>query len=292
MIKKKKNTIWSWWIGMCVLVFVNVSLGILLVAYAFQCQNKNAKSSVILVAILAFIYIIVCGFRSVLPRQDVERICLIKTPLSTPFVGRSLATIAEMAYVILIAICMVTLVKLSLKKNNYQTIWNTILYLGVIMIFMAEIFSWIGCLSECTLWNALEESLWGIYGITLFALFIHLSFTKATKYIVYPGLIASALYVIYMFATDVPMYFKRYYGRKCSQKLTLHNVLNDMKMKFKEMKKNGLSNCIKKMNNCDKISNKMSDWKDDLPWFTGYFSLAVWSSIALSAWYTHKKCAK
>ena len=39
------------------------------------------------------------------------------------------------------------------------------------------------------------------------------------------------------------------------------------------------------MNNCDKVCNDYEEWKDEIPWMTGYFTLGVWSCIALVIWF-------
>ena len=48
--------------------------------------------------LLAAAYVFVCAFRSVLPRADVQRICLFDTWLSSVMVGRSMATVAEICF--------------------------------------------------------------------------------------------------------------------------------------------------------------------------------------------------
>src|SRR5262249_32975957 len=42
-------------------------------------------------------YVFGCAFRSVLPRADVQRICLFDTWLSSVVIGRSVATVAEVS---------------------------------------------------------------------------------------------------------------------------------------------------------------------------------------------------
>src|SRR5690349_1044583 len=43
-------------------------------------------------------YVLGCGFRSLLPRADVQRIVLVDSWLSSVFVGRSVATVAELCF--------------------------------------------------------------------------------------------------------------------------------------------------------------------------------------------------
>ena len=54
-----------------------------------------------LMLFLSAAYVFGCAFRSVLPRGDVQRICLFDTWLSQPsLVGRSVATVAEICFII------------------------------------------------------------------------------------------------------------------------------------------------------------------------------------------------
>ena len=51
-----------------------------------------------LMVLLCAAYVFGCAFRSLLPRADVQRICLFDTWLSSVVVGRSVATIAEVCF--------------------------------------------------------------------------------------------------------------------------------------------------------------------------------------------------
>ena len=48
--------------------------------------------------LLCAAYVFGCAFRSVLPRADVQRICLFNTWLSSVMIGRTVATIAEVCF--------------------------------------------------------------------------------------------------------------------------------------------------------------------------------------------------
>src|SRR5580765_3815476 len=48
---------------------------------------------------LSGVYVLGCAFRSILPMIDVPRFCLHETGISRIFVGRSVATVAELAFV-------------------------------------------------------------------------------------------------------------------------------------------------------------------------------------------------
>ncbi len=46
---------------------------------------------------------------------------------------------------------------------------------------------------------------------------------------------------------------------------------------------------VKDMAQCKKVTKSYNDWKDDMPWLTGYFTFAVWSSILMVKWYYNYK---
>ena len=48
---------------------------------------------------LSLVFVLVCGFRSWFPRGDVQRLVLVDSWMSSVFLGRSLATIAELCFV-------------------------------------------------------------------------------------------------------------------------------------------------------------------------------------------------
>ena len=50
--------------------------------------------------LLSAAFVFVCAFRSFLPRIDVSRVALVPSWLSTVLVGRTLATVAELAFVL------------------------------------------------------------------------------------------------------------------------------------------------------------------------------------------------
>jgi hypothetical protein len=47
---------------------------------------------------LSGVYVLVCAYRSVLPRVDLERLVVVNTRLSNIFLGRAAATVAEICF--------------------------------------------------------------------------------------------------------------------------------------------------------------------------------------------------
>jgi hypothetical protein len=127
--------------------FPNVSIKTLLF---FRTEKKS-------IIWLSFLYVFVCAFRSWLPRADVQRICLFDTWFSSVFLGRSVATFAELAFVAQWSII------LGLAGRATKDLWvQRISNLIFIFILVAEVCSWYAVITTNYLGNSIEESLWGI----------------------------------------------------------------------------------------------------------------------------------
>lgn len=125
-----------------------------------------------------------CAFRSFFPRADLQRICVVDSRLSAVFWGRSVATLAELAYATQLAL---------------------FFRLPVIVpvLLVAEVFSWFAILTNRALFNMLENSLWTL--VALLILVARLSFAADALYVA-----VDLLYVIFMITTDLPMYWARH----------------------------------------------------------------------------------
>lgn len=249
-----------WW---CFMTFISI-LNIMIILF----QYKNIKSNFEMeLFFLAFIFVLVNAIRSIWLRRDTERICFFNTYISSPLLGRMLATISEL--------CFVRLIILVFKKIIYRTDKNSnlnILLDGIfIAIVLAEIFSWRGCLTTNQKWNVIEESIWAFSSVVItFIAIILINKEKnhSIKKFLYYIIIATVLYETFMLTVDIPMYQKR--CKNYSDYLSIKDGILDMK-------------------DCKKISKKEEDWKEDAPWFTGYFTAGSWGAIILLVWYQHNR---
>ena len=89
---------------------------------------------------LSTIYVLGCGFRSILPRGDIRRIVLVDHWISAVAIGRSVATIAELSFV-----AMWALILYEIAKHTQSKIALVASKIMVPLIFVAEIFSWYAC---------------------------------------------------------------------------------------------------------------------------------------------------
>src|SRR5215831_806373 len=144
----------AWWWGLLALVSsVNIAFWFLL--YREFCNsptgNSGSTSDIGLMLLLCAGYVFGCAFRSFLPRADVQRICLFDTWLSSVFVGRSVATVAEVCFVVQWAIVLRQLGRLT----NSDTVRN-ISAIIVPLILLAEVCSWYAVVTTSYLGNTIE----------------------------------------------------------------------------------------------------------------------------------------
>src|SRR5271156_2669610 len=151
------NPVAVWWCFLIVVSAANVTLLLFLFAY-FRRASMARRAAAIAVEplmLLCAAYVFGCAFRSVLPRADVQRICLFDTWLSSVFVGRSVATVAEICFIIQWAIVLRALAKVA-NAETARNIAKTI----VPVVALAEACSWYAVITTNYLGNVLENSLW------------------------------------------------------------------------------------------------------------------------------------
>ena len=162
----------AWWWGFLTLVSIaNIAVWFALYR-TFHVEapiGLSGKADIGPMLLLCAAYVFGCAFRSVLPRADVQRICLFDTWLSSVFVGRSVATVAEICFA---AQWMIILNRLGAMSGAETTL--NIAWVIVPLIVIAEVCSWYAVLTTNYLGNAIENSIWAvaflIVGIGLFRL--------------------------------------------------------------------------------------------------------------------------
>lgn len=267
-----EDTSAKWWNRF--LTIVSVFNIILVINYYYLNKNIMDKNK-LFIFILVFIYVIVCAIRSIWPRTDSYKLCYYDTIISIPTIGRTLATIAEMSFVTLIVIITNIILNDSSDGSKIFTILKKYTYLLIPMIFCAQIFCWIGVTTNRPIFNATEESLWAVLGLSNLITFSYIYYNLINRNdlspklnhikFICPIIIVSCLfYVLFMVLHDVPMYIKR------------HRDKTNKPLTFIEG--------IKKLSQCNKVSKSYNDWKEEIPWLTLYFTLAVWATIVILFW--------
>lgn len=248
--------VWTW----CAILRAIAVFNILL--WAVTCMPLGGASTVLRWQVaLSGIYVAVCAFRSWLPRVDLERYCLVDTPLSSMFVGRTAATVAEISFAIQVALCLHHIGEVAQMPWIMQAS-----YFVVPPLVIAQGFCWYSVATLNHLGHAIEQSLWtatmaGV-GVCLVAATGNLS--GSMLLFVSAGAVLSFGFVIFMTVVDVPMYVRRWREARAANQpyLTIGDGLRD-----------ALYRRI--------ATQEWSKWKPEVAWLTGYFSIAVWLSVSL-----------
>jgi hypothetical protein len=146
------NPVSVWWGFLLVVSSINVVFWLSLNRYLRRITLRFE-----LLVFLSAAYVFGCAFRAILPRADVQRICLFDTWLSSVFLGRSVATIAEICFVTQWAIILRHLAGTA-ESITARNIANAI----VPLIVLAECCSWYAVITTSYLGNTLENSLWAV----------------------------------------------------------------------------------------------------------------------------------
>jgi len=213
--------------------------------------------------VLCAAYVFGCAFRSVLPRADVQRICLVDSFLSSLFIGRSVATIAELAFAAQWA--------LLLRQLGGDAGADTAVNAASVilpLILIAEICSWYAVLATNFLFNAFENSLWavtfGVIGVGIGRMLPE--FEGVVRWLLIAGIVGIAFYLAFLIVVDVPMYVKRWRAGLAEGSKYLHPL-------------EGLRDTATRWI----VTHDIEHWKDEIAWMSLYFSAAVWASLALCA---------
>jgi hypothetical protein len=257
----------SWWWGLLTLVSA-INIAVWFVLYReLPLPPAGAAGSTSVGTMLLFCaaYVFGCAFRSFLPRADVQRICLFDTWLSSVMVGRSVATVAEVAFVAQWAILLHQLGSMTGAETVVNVAW-----IIVPLILIAECLSWYAVLTRNYLGNAIENSLWAV---AFFAIGVALcrlvpEFHGVARLVLAISIGGIAAYLAFLMTIDVPMYLKRWRTGDADgdKRLTPREGLRDVRTRWV-------------------VTHDIAEWKEEMAWMALYFSLAVWSSLALCVVY-------
>ena len=259
----------AWWWGLLTGVSA-ANIAVWLVLYR-QLHGQPAgglgsTSGIELMLVLCAAYVFGCAFRSLLPRADVQRICLFDTWLSSVVVGRSVATVAEVCFAAQWAIILHQLGTMTGADTTLNAAWVI-----VQLILIAECFSWYGVLTTNYLGNAIENSIWAVaffvVGIGLCRLLPE--FDGEVRVVLVVTIIGIAGYLAFLMTIDVPMYLSRWRAGVADGSKLLRPLegLRDVSTRWV-------------------VTHDLAEWKDEIPWMSLYFSAAVWASLALCVFYS------
>ena len=246
----------SWWRALRALAVVNVCLWLAALFYA----PMNGAHGELQLA-LSGVYVLVCAYRSVLPRVDLERLVVVDSHLSSIFLGRAAATVAEICFALQLGL----LVHQLGVHAGMPWVQGAAWAVPVFMI-VAQGFCWHSVLTLNHITQAVESSLWAAGFAWIAALLgaVALGSTGWVNALAIFGVVGAAAFVSYVLWVDVPMYWRRYqHGR--AQGLVYMRL------------DHGVHDALHRR----VPSGNWAAWKADALWLTPYFSVGVWISIAM-----------
>jgi hypothetical protein len=209
--------------------------------------------------LLSGVYVGVCGFRSLFPRVDLERVCLWDTWLSAILLGRTAATIAELCFALQCALFVQ-----ELSGMTRMPLLAAAAHTFVPLVIVAELACWYAVLSLNHIGHAIEESLWALLMLMLSAAFgtAALAVSGRLHVILLAGFLVYGVGGCVTLAFDVRMYVRRWRLRTAEVYLPLATGLRDSRHRRHP-------------------TLAWDVWREEVPWMTLYFSVGVWTSLAM-----------
>jgi hypothetical protein len=211
--------------------------------------------------LLSGVYVGVCGFRSLFPRVDLERVCLWDTWLSAIRLGRTAATIAELCFALQCALFVQRLADLT----GLPTL-DAVARVFVPVVIIAEIVCWYAVLSLNHIGHAIEETLWAFLMLLLAVALgsASLAVHGALRPMFVIGFLVYGVGACLTLVVDVRMYLQRWreHAGGGVGYLTLATGLRDSGLRRHP-------------------TLAWDVWRVEAPWMTLYFSIGVWTSLAM-----------
>lgn len=267
---RSNSLVWSnpvsWWWAMLTLISgVNIAAWILMYRELHEAGSSGRIPGMQIMLLLSAAYVFGCAFRSLLPRADVQRICLFDTWLSSVAVGRSVATVAEVCFA-----AQWTMILLQLGTMSGATTAVTAAWVIVPLILIAECFSWHAVVTTNYLGNAIENSIWAvaffIVGVGICRLLPE--FDGGLRIILVGALVGIVVYLAFLMTVDVPMYLKRWRADVARGNRGLRPLEG-----FRDVSTRWV------------VTYDLSEWREEIAWMSLYFSAAVWASLGLCVFY-------
>jgi hypothetical protein len=246
-----------WWQLFCAVSVGNILLWCL-AAWELPWESDVYRSKQL---VLSGLFVAACAFRSILPRVDLERMCLWDSPLSSVILGRTVATVAELCFAWQ---CALLLFKLSALTGS--SVIGMIGLAVLPIIVMAELACWFAVATLNNIGHAVEELLWAlVVGLIAVALMIYWRHTAGALPMWVPiGLIACAGTAALILMVDIPLYIARWRIRKRAGLRYLRVV-------------EGLNDAVVRR----RVTKASDDWREEALWMGLYFSAAVWVSLGI-----------
>lgn len=246
----------SWWRALRGLAVLNIGLWLVVLNVApvsgFHAHLQLALSGV---------YVLVCAYRSLFPRVDLERLVVVDHRLSSIFLGRAAATVAEICFALQLGLLVHQLGAHVGNAWVQRAAWSVPMFMIV-----AQGFCWHSVLTLNHITQAVESSLWAA-GFSWIAILLGVVAVDSTGWVhalAMLGIFGSLSFVAYVLGVDVPMYCRRYRHGRASGLVY---------MRLDEGARDAWHRRVP--------GSSWDAWKADALWLTPYFSFGVWASIAM-----------
>ncbi|MFO1273888.1 MAG: hypothetical protein U1F50_19815 [Rubrivivax sp.] len=262
----------DWWTLLTAVAAFNLAAW---AASAWWLRHRHARAGAALLGfqrtqlLLSAVYVAGCAWRSALPVFDVPRLVLVDSWWSSVVVGRTVATLAELAFAAQWALLLQAASQATGSRGG-----RVLSRLLLPMIAVAELFSWYSVLTTANIGHVVEETLWGCGALVLVAGlgFMWRGLGRVQRRLALVLAAGGLVYAAYMFGVDVPMYWARWHADEAQGRVYLHLA-------------QGLSDAGSRW----VVSHRWSDWQSEVVWMTLYFSVAVWVSIGLAHAPVHRE---
>jgi hypothetical protein len=243
-----------WLVSLAALTTFNFALWIWIARFASP-GTPYAETQLL----LSGVYVGVCGFRSLFPRVDLERVCLWDTWLSAILLGRTAATVAEVCFALQ---CALFVQRLSDIAGMPMLDAGSRVF--VPLVILAELVCWYAVLSLNHIGHAIEESLWALLMLLLSAAFGAAAFGAQgpLRLMLIAGFLVYGVGAALTMTFDVRMYISRWRTGVAGGRLTLATGLHDVRHRRHP-------------------TFAWEVWREEAPWMTLYFSIGVWTSLAM-----------
>jgi hypothetical protein len=258
------NPVAIWWSFLILVSAGNVALLLTLIGRVRRngAVPRDGIFTIEPLLLLSTAYVLGCAFRSILPRADVQRICLFDTWLSSVLVGRSVATVAEICFVAQWAIVLRAFAEVA-NAESARNISKTI----VPLVVLAEACSWYAVITTNYLGNVLENSLWTVIFVLVAIALLDLvsRYRGVVQWTIAAAIAGVTSYIVFMCTIDVPMYFVRWQADLASGRefFGLFSGLHDVATRWI-------------------VTHDIARWREEIAWMSLYFSAAVWASLLLA----------
>lgn len=261
LMDDRTGWVMAWWTAISVISLLNIVAWLILAAGRLRGGSSDANSTRGWQTLFSALFVFGCAFRSFLPRVEALRFCLHDSWISSAVIGRSVATIAELAFV-----AQWTLVLKEWCRATGSPFGHQVARVLLPLIVIAETCSWYSALTTNFLGSVFEESLWAITATLAAGIlaFLWMRTAKSTSRYMGTMLLMNCAYVLFMCTIDVPMYWRRWKEDEAARKPYLSLIEGWRDASTRRV-----------------ITRRWQDWKDEVPWMSLYFCGGVWLSLGL-----------